>query len=308
VLLKKDGIQFMLRRMGIAKEEIAVEKINRDELLLEAYTLAKEEEKPYVGLFDLFAAYLLLTEKKTKLLFAKEIKRNDLLTIIAWAQSVYPRELIVSLPKITPWGAGIGESWVSGWTLETKKYTQDFTRETLIDTSISSGREKEFTLLIETLSKNKQANVLLIGEPGVGKKNLVASFARQSFLGALPSKLRFLRVLELLPGFLVAGTASVGELEDRLRNILLEIKHTSDVVLFIPELQNIAGAGSDGLDVTGVLLPHLLEGHMHIIATITPQNYKLFLEKRTEFLEAFEKITLSEPSKEEAVPMLLDTS
>jgi len=270
--------------------------------------LAKEEEKPYITMLDLFAAYLLLTEKKTKLLFSKELKRNDLLTIIAWAQSVFPQELIVTLPRVTPWGAGIGETWVSGWTLETKKYTQDFTQESFSDIFISAGREKEFALLVETLSKNKSANALLIGEPGVGKKNLVASFASQSFLGDFPENLRFLRVLELLSGFLVAGTASSGALEERLRNILDEVKHAGDVVLFIPELQNIAGAGSDGLDVTGVLLPHLLDGSIRVIASVTPQNYKAFLEKRTEFTQAFEMITLNEPSYEEAMPMLLDAS
>lgn len=307
-LLGKKEVQFVLKRAAFGASEIVEENVDPDELSILAFRLAKEEEKAYVTILDLFGAYLLLTEKKTKLLFQKELKKEDLLTLIAFAQTVFPQELTVFLPKVTPWGGGIGESWVSGWTLETQKYTQDFTRRCLANPPISVGREKESALLIESLLKSKKSNALLIGEPGVGKKEIVASFVTQSFLGNLPRGLRFLRVLELLSGSLVAGASSSGELEERLSNILSETTHSGDIVLFIPELQNIAGAGSDGLDVTGVLLPHLLDDKVRVVATVTPQSYKAFFEKKAEFLDAFEKITVEEPTKEKAVPMLLDAS
>lgn len=307
-LRKREEVQFVVTRMGVHTDEVTIEPVTSDELAKEAFAIAREAEKPYVTVLDIFAAYLLLTEGKTKLLFKKELKKNDLLTIVAWAQNAFPIERTVDLFKVQPWGAGIGEAMVSGWTLETQKYTQDFTRLALSNPIALVGRDKELALLSESLAKSKRSNVLLIGEPGVGKKAIVSAFAAASFLGETPKELRFLRVLELFSGTLVAGASTSGELEERLSNILSEVGHAGDIVLFTPELQNIAGAGSDALDVTGVLLPHLLEDKIRVVATVTPQNYKIYVEKNSAFAEAFDKIIVEEPSKEEAIPMLLDAS
>ncbi len=308
-LINEKEVQFVFKRAGIFKKEIqSIAALDAEKLAVLAFTIARDEEKPYVTVLDIFAAYLLLTESKTKLLLGKELVKEDLLTLSAFAQTVFPKELVISLPQLHPWGPGIGEAWVSGWTLETQKYTIDFTQKTLLRPPISVGREKELSTLMEILSKSKQSNVLLVGEPGVGKKEIVAAFAKASFIGEAPKELRYERVLELLSGTLVAGAANSGELEERLALILSEVTHAGDVILFIPELQNIAGAGSDSLDVTGVLLPHLLEDKLRIIATVTPENHKAFFEKKASFTDAFEKILVEEPSREEAVPMLLDAS
>ncbi|MBI2036536.1 ATP-dependent Clp protease ATP-binding subunit [Candidatus Microgenomates bacterium] len=307
-LINAKEVQFVLKRAQIAKKEIKSTAVDGEKLAVLAFSIAREEEKAYVTLLDIFAAYLLLTESKTKLLLEKELVKEDLLTLSAFAQTVFPKELVISLPKLHPQGPGIGEGLVSGWTLQTQKYTLDFTKKTLLSSPISVGREKELSAVMEILSKSKQSNVLLVGEPGVGKKEIVAAFAKASFVGNTSKELRYQRVLELLSGTLVAGAGSSGELEQRLSDILTEVTHAGDVILFIPELQNIAGAGSDSLDVTGVLLPHLLEDKLRIIATITPENHQAFFERKASFTDAFEKILVEEPSLEEAVPMLLDAS
>ncbi len=303
-LLKYPQIEFLLGKAIIQKEEIPLTDIDKNVLLAEARKHAETVKGAYVTTIDLVIAYLLLTEDKTKVLFNKKIKKEDLENIAYWTHLHFPEEEQEKKTRVTFWGEGIGQSFVSGWTLETKRYTQDFSSLALHKKPLHVEREKEYRFLTETLSKKENNNVILTGEVGAGKESLVEALAVDSFMGRLNPSLNYKRVLELLVGSLLAGVMTKGELQERLEAILQEVSHAGNIILYIPEFQSVLGSSSFGVDISDVLIQYLRNGKIPIIGTMTAANYKSFMEKST-LREMFEVITLPEPDKKQAMQMLL---
>jgi ATP-dependent Clp protease ATP-binding subunit ClpA len=137
--------------------------------------------------------------------------------------------------------------------------------------------------MLETMQRKTNNNVLLVGDIGTGKSNLVDNFIYDSYEANLTRRLNHRRFLELTIGPLVAGTANREELETRLQAIIEEVKHSGNVILYVPEFQNLMGSSSFDVDISGAILPYLKDGKMPIIATMTDSEYKRFFEKA--FLE-----------------------
>lgn len=303
-LLKNDSVRFFLKRAGILLSEVSFSELSLEVWLRSSFDIAKKENAPYITPLFLFAGFLASTESKTKLLFSKALKEEDFLHIIHWARKNYIDEEIQKKNRIIFWGRGIGNEWVTGWSLETKKYTQDFTQKALTEFSVLVGREKEFGELLQILSRKKEQNALLVGLPGVGVTTLVEAFAVQSFLGTLPGGLSHKRVLELSVGSLLAGVQDQGVLEGRIKDIAEELEHAGDIILYIPQIEHVLGAGGFGFNATGALLPLLQGSKVQVIGAATPGAYKNSIEPQMEFASVFEKIAINEPDSGTAIRVL----
>jgi ATP-dependent Clp protease ATP-binding subunit ClpA len=295
-------VAFVLERIGITKDQLAKEEIAQDVLLQKAAELAQGAKGVFITSVDVFVAYLMLTEASTKLLFKNELKEQDLLQILNWARGLNAEEEELE-KKYYVGGSSLGEGLLTGWTPETMNFTKDISYNALYSAPQSTGREEEFKIMIESLTKPTDNNVLLVGEAGSGKENLVDLLALESQKGVLPQQLNEKRIIELLIGPLIAGAGDKGQLETRLQAIIQEVSHAGNIMLYIPELQNILGSSSYGLDLSGALYPHLKSGILPVIATMTKGNYKTYFE-RNSLKEAFEVITLKEPSIEQALAMV----
>lgn len=296
-------IQALLQKAEITKQELVLQDLSQDELAKKAFVVAQEVKGTFVTTLDVMVAYLLLTEEKTKLLFNKSLKQADLSFLAQLVQERFPYEETPQKTRVRFSGAGIGEGLVSGWTPETQKYTENFTAYALREEPVWLGRDREFRLMLEGLLKMENNNVLLTGEIGSGKENLVQALAYESFSGKLGGGLDYKRVFLLLLGPLTAGVANRSDLEVRLQNIIAEISHAHDVILYIPDFQNVIGATSYELDLSGVLLPYLKAGHLPIIATMTTGSFKTYMEQNP-LKEAFTVIPLSEPDPTMAKAMV----
>jgi len=303
-LLNQESVKFILNRSNIQRKEVPFIDIDKKELLQGAFLLAKEIGGKFVTSMDVFSSYILLIEPQAKLLFSKKLKREEFLEILKWGRSEYQNEENPKSFRVNFWGEGIGEALVSGWTPETKKYTEDFTFRSIRKKPMFYGREKELNSLVQALLKDENNNVLLVGESGVGKDALIEAFACRSFLGNFKGKTNHARVLELLLGSLMAGATNKNELETRLQAIIDEVSHAGNVILFIPDFQNLIDSNSLGANVLAILMPYLKDGRIPIIATANFGSFKKNIEQNP-ILDIFSLIKLEPPDKKTATPILL---
>lgn len=303
-LLTYPQAQFVLYKAAITQKEFPHEDMEKEKLLQEAMDVARITGGTFITTMDVVGAYLLLTEGRTKLLFSKNIKPQEFLEIVRWARFDFPHEETPKKLRIHFAGGGLGEALVTGWTLETKKYTKNFSI-TSTTKPLLVGRQQEYKRMRESLIRKENNNVLLVGDIGSGKENLVTMLAWDSYEGDLEESLNFKWVLELMVGPLIAGAENRGALEMRLQAIIEEVSHAGNVILYIPEFQNIMGASSFALDLSGALYPHLRSGRLPIIATTTSGNYKVFVEHKP-IQKIFEIIPLEEPTKSVATQMVLE--
>lgn len=189
-----------------------------------------------------------------------------------------------------------------------QKFTVDLTFKALNnELSKLVGREPEIDRVIEILTRKSKNNPLLIGEPGVGKTAIVEGLAQRIVASNVPDKLMMKRVLQLDINAMVAGTVYRGQFEERLKDLIAELKTSPDVILFIDEMHTVMGAGASGggsLDFSNVIKPELARGEISCIGVTTTSKYIEVIEKDGAFNRRFQKIKIKEPSMDEMVGIL----
>lgn len=295
-LLSSAQGEFLFQHLGISKEELPHSQGTSQDVITYAFKISRQVGGKYITVGDVIVAYLLFEEAQTKLLFNKGIKEDEVLSVLRWVRMQYAQEEKEKRVRVHFWGSGVGDMLMSGWTLETTKYTRDFTLNSLNKEESFVGRQEEYKLLQETLVKKENNNVLLVGEVGSGKEAILAQFAQDSFQGETMPQLRNKKILEIMVGPLIAGANNRGELETRLQAIIEEISHARNVIIYLPELQDILGASSFDMNLAGALYPYLQNGKFPFIASMTPGNYKTYLEN-SPLKQIFTVVHLNEPAE-----------
>ena len=168
------------------------------------------------------------------------------------------------------------------------------------------GREREIERLVNILCRRTKNNPILIGEPGVGKTAIVEGLAKKIRGGRMPDVLKRKKILSLDLTLMIAGTIYRGEFESRLKQIIDEIADHPEYILFIDELHNIIGAGSNQgtLDAANILKPALARGQIRCIGATTLDEYKKYIASDPALERRFQPITVEEPSREDTLQIL----
>ena len=168
------------------------------------------------------------------------------------------------------------------------------------------GREEEIERVMHILLRRTKNNPVLIGEPGVGKTAIVEGLAKRITEGRVPDILKKKRILSLDMSLLVAGTIYRGEFEGRLKSLIDEVQADSRIILFIDELHNIIGAGSNQgtMDAANILKPALARGQLRCIGATTLDEYKKYISTDPALERRFQSVTVDEPSPEETLQIL----
>ncbi|MBI4056879.1 MAG: ATP-dependent Clp protease ATP-binding subunit [Elusimicrobia bacterium] len=169
------------------------------------------------------------------------------------------------------------------------------------------GRQDEIERVVQILSRRTKNNPVLIGDPGVGKTAIVEGLAQKISGGDIPEILAGKRVLTLDLAAVVAGTKYRGEFEQRLKNIIDEIRRAkNNIVLFIDELHTVIGAGAaeGAIDASNMLKPALARGELQCIGATTLDEYRKYIEHDAALERRFQPIMVDPPSVEETVEIL----
>ena len=189
-----------------------------------------------------------------------------------------------------------------------EKYGRDvtsFAKDGKLDPVI--GRDEEIRSITRILSRKTKNNPVLIGEPGVGKTAIVEGLASRIVKGDVPDSLKNKRIWELDMASLIAGAKYRGEFEERLKNVLNEIKKSEgEIIMFIDEIHMIIGAGRvDGaLDASNMLKPMLARGEIKCIGATTLNEYRKYIETDGALERRFQKVIVSEPTVLDTITIL----
>ena len=168
------------------------------------------------------------------------------------------------------------------------------------------GRENEVNRVVQILSRRKKNNPILIGEPGVGKTAIIEGLAQRIVNKTVPKSLYTKRIVSLDLALIISGTKYRGQFEERLKNILDEIKNNGNIIIFIDEIHTIVGAGSSSgsLDASNMIKPSLARAEIHCIGATTLNEFRNYIESDGALERRFQKVLVIEPSKSESLKIL----
>ncbi len=169
------------------------------------------------------------------------------------------------------------------------------------------GRDDEIRKIIQILARKTKNNVILLGEPGVGKTAILEGLAQRIVKNDVPTTLKEKTIYELDIGALIAGAKYRGEFEERLKAVLNKIKQSDGkIILFIDEIHTIVGAGrtEGALDAGNMLKPLLARGEIDCIGATTLNEYRQYIEKDRALERRFQPIIVAEPSVSDTITIL----
>ena len=228
--------------------------------------------------------------------FEKEVISNNILDTEVVIDDKSKSNIIVSPQKAISTKIEYENNEESALSLYGKDLT-DSAKKGLLDPVI--GREIEINNLMRVLSRRNKNNPILIGDPGVGKTAITQLLAQLIALQKVPDSLKNLKIISLDFGALVSGTKFRGQLEERLRYILDELKNPKEgVILLIDEIHTILNSDRSTTDISSILKPLLSDGSLRCIGATTPERFREIIEKDQALNSCFQKIYVNEPSIE----------
>lgn len=168
------------------------------------------------------------------------------------------------------------------------------------------GRDDEIERVMQTLSRRRKNNPVLLGEAGVGKSAIVEGLASKIISTDVPEILKNKRVITLDLALMVAGTKYRGQFEERIKAVMDEIKRSENIIIFVDELHTLVGAGGaeGAIDASNILKPALARGEIQCIGATTLDEYRKYIEKDSALERRFQTIMVDPPSVEETVLIL----
>ncbi len=256
--------------------------------------------------------------KEAKLLGSRAVRPVDLLLALLRTENTCARELL-SLCRADPDILFSQTVQYLQWELmlplhkhkegTATKLLEQFSEDLVVKAAAMEpviGRDREIDTVIGILSRKNKNNPALIGEPGVGKTAIAEGLAQRMAAGLVPPQLKDKRLVSLNMANLVAGTKYRGEFEERLRDVLSEIRRSGDVILFVDEMHTIVGAGAaeGAIDAANIFKPALGRGELQMLGATTLGEYRKYIEKDPALERRFRPVTVREPSAEDTLEIL----
>lgn len=282
---------------------------NAKRAIEKAVLVANVYEHHYIGTEHLLAGLLQIRDKAVTQFLGKEkidpkVINEHLTTVLKgtskfpdFAESINTAEEL-AMP-LSPEGNIILEE-------KTKTPALDFFARDLTSADIQENidpviaRDNEIQRVMEILCRRTKNNPVLLGEPGVGKTAIVEGLAKRILNGDVPPVLQRKRILAVDMASIIAGTMYRGEFEERLRQVIEEVRNDPNTIIFIDEVHTIIGVGAStgSLDAANILKPALARGEIRCIGATTPTEFKKNIEADAALERRFQSVIVKEPSQE----------
>jgi len=268
--------------------------------------------KKIIEISDVLEAIVAQSESAQQFLDSVKVNIKDVQTITRWIGAL---KLYAKKPKFwedSPILAGVGQDWSYGYAPILSKYSTDISRyftdpSLTINTFGHVGKVKDMESILAKPSKN---NVLLVGEPGVGKKTIVNALALKLAQGNCLPVLKYKRIRQLDIGRILAG-GGMGDWTARLEGCLSDAVETGNLILYIDNFQSLIGGSANaeigGVDASQILIPYLEQSGLKVIASISPNDYYDRLKNKEGVSNTFEKIDVAPPNLDDTKGILLET-
>jgi len=297
----------------IPKQETAVESFSDDfqKVIEDAIKVAVDRKHNFIGQDEILVALAQQDEFFKKTLIDFDLKSEDVKNLTLWLDNA--EDLIESNKKFWTYtnllrSGSLGKNFSSGYTLTLDKYSTDWkkvvskwkSREII-------GHEKEIAQTEVILAKSSMANVLIVGEPGTGRKSIIQALAQKCYLGTSLPELNNKRVVELDAVLLAAQIPDFEKLESTLDQMFAEVAMSGSVILVIDDLENFVGQKvqkAGAFDVSGILSKYLPMPNFQFIGITTFEGLHKNIEENPSFADMFEKVEVTEVTADETISIL----
>lgn len=237
------------------------------------------------------------------------IEREDLNLILNWTENIFLDLQPKYFWQKDYYADGIGADWAYGYTPLLNVYSSDITAQTIERAQIyeCKARLNIINEMEQILSKSGKNNILLIGDPGVGKENIVEAFAQKIYQDANYRELEHKRIINLDVARILAGATGANEIQTRFMAIFAEIIKAGNIVVYIENFASLINANMNQVgvvDISQLLIPYLESERMQIIVGISYDDFKNKLQANSNVESMFTKIEVKELAKDEVLPSI----
>lgn len=270
---------------------------------------AKKQER--IEIEDLFSALAKTDPVFKKILLTKRLKAEDIENLCWWLQTTekrkYKRKRFWDKDNLAKIGT-LAKSWGAGYTITLDKYARDLTEEIRRKDLEFVGHQEEIEAIERILATRGENNVLLVGQPGVGKRSIIYHLAQKSNKGESLPEVNFRRVMELDMSSLLAQIESVEEVEVVLDKVFQEATKAGNITLVIDGIDTYIGqqAGLGTINISGILSPYLRYTEFQIIGITTYEGLHKNIEKNSAVFSLFSKVEVQELSLQDTLLLLED--
>lgn len=259
---------------------------------------------PYIDLEDLFLA-ISKDPLFSTILKSFDIGENEIYAVSRWlaGEDEASSHLTVLMKKGRTRPKGfMNRAWTALPTPVLDSYSVDITRMAASGNARRvTVREAELSQMLQVLGRTQKNNVLLLGDPGVGKNSMLDTLSSRMVQEQVPEILKDKRLVKLDVGSLFSDPASSGQI---MQTILDETAHAGNVILCIPDVQNLIGSGSGSMDAATLLSSALNKGWIQVVTTATYPDFHKYVESNTQLTSLLETIELKEATIEQTIQIL----
>ncbi|MCD6410566.1 ATP-dependent Clp protease ATP-binding subunit [bacterium] len=299
-------------KQGIYQEKLVEKNLSEDliETIETAIKIARRRKHKRIFLGDLLIALSETDKIFNQILDQLQLHPEDMKNLVEWYEFLEKKQRekkkFWSYKNLLKKGS-LAKDWAVGYTITLDEFALDWTK--IIKQSNYPeiiGYEEEIDQLEHILASPELNNALIIGEPGVGIKNIIRALAKKSALGLSLSETNYKRVVELQMSALLAKAQNLDEAEELLQKIFSEVVAAGNVILVIDEFHNYVGreSGAGALDITSLLVPYLRMPQFPLITLTSYMGLHRDIEQNPSLLNYFVKIEVKEPSAQETQKML----